>query len=957
MTRSPGAGGTWRAGPLVRGLVSLLLAGAGEWVIRSGNSSGAGLGLYLLAIVLFSLDGLRRPAGEPSDETAPRPLRSGIPALALAVAGAGLNLLALRRYDVEPRDPTVFRFWLASLVAVVGAGIVAGRLGIWSPRWTEAQLPEGRRGRLLFGLSLLALGALATAARFVALGRIPLGINADEGDRAAVALQILRHIGDHPPFDVGWYHISNIYFRLLAGVMSVAGADYVGARALGAAFGVVGVLIVAVLASRHWGWRAGLFAAGLTSVLGAVLQFSRETTEAGPTAVLWALAALFFLEGIRCGRLLAWVLAGLFGGFSIYFYPPGRLWPLMAALVSVYVVIHGLGLPRRRLLPGISAAALAAILTTSPFLRSVWKTPGLFTVRARETSIFVPANRLRLDYYDPKKPLAVFFGNQVQRSVGLFDRFPDQNYFWPCQRPVLPPLLAVLFYLGLGTAVLRIRNPRSAFLAIWFWVGFSGVIVTVETPALQRMAPALFTVGLFPAVVLADLVSRADNLALPGSPARRGAVAAATAVAGAAVVGSMAGEARYYFHDYAKVGAPYSYPTQTGLAVAAEGAGTWVVTLGTQFHMVNSGWVRLLASETPRGGVLSPGLSLPLTLPPNRNLTFLVYPSQDYYLPLLRELYPGGQEERLEKAESGFLFTAYRVARDRWAAGRGAVVRSASGPPTRVRGLGAVPPGASGAARWSAVVRFPAFENWGLRAGPGPARLMLDGLEILTVAQGEGAAETVVSLPRGDHTVVVEGRAPQGVRVDWAVAPPHGVIPPSAWNPIPEALQFATDSPPGGLLGLVEVPGRPPLRWLYRSLASGGLGEDVHSGEEFRVTWSGFLTPPVAGVYTMNLRAQGEATIELDGATALASRGLTEEPASAAVSLAARRYALRISFLKRQAPGIFEWTWKPPGGGEEIVPPTVLSPPADAGPGRPLPPSAFTDPGLLPRDTAVWAVW
>ncbi len=707
------------------------------------------------------------------------------------------------------------------------------------------------------------------ATRFYALDRIPLGINADEGDRAAVSLQILRHIGDHPAFDSGWYHISNIYFRILAGVMALVGTDYVGVRVLGAAAGVLGVLVVALLATRNFGWRAGLFAAGLTSTLGAVLQFSRETTEAGPTAVLWALAALFFLEGIRGGRILAWVLAGFFGGFSIYFYPPARMWPLLAALVSIYLLVHGLGLKRVRLLPGISAAALAALLTMSPFLWGAWRTPGVFTVRARETTIFVPANRLRLGYYDPKKPVSEFFREQVERSVGLFNRYHDGNYFWPCDRPVLPPLLAALFFLGLGTSALRIRDPRFVFLTIWFWVGFSGVIVTVETPALQRMAPAILTVALFPAVVLSDVIRRVRDAAVPGSRFRRRAAAAATVVAGAAVAFSMAGEARYYFVDNARMGTAYSYPTQTGLAVAAEGAGTWVVALGKWWHYVNPGWVRLLAPETPRAGVVSPGISLPLTLPPNRNLTFFVYPAQEFYLPLLRQLYPDGREEPIVRGESGLLFTAYRIPRDRWAAGRGAVARIGSSPPIHVSALGSVPPEANGTIRWSAVVRFPRFANWGLRVGPGPARLRIDGLDVLTSPAGERSAEVVLSIPRGDHAVVVEGHAPEGVKVEWAAEPADGTIPPSAWEAIPESLQFAEESSPGGLLGVVEVPGRPPLRWLDRTLASGGLSNEVHSGEKFEATWTGFLTPPVAGVYRMALRVQGEATIQLDGVDAL----------------------------------------------------------------------------------------
>ena len=76
------------------------------------------------------------------------------------------------------------------------------------------------------------------------------------------------------------------------------------------------------------------------------------------------------------------------------------------------------------------------------------------------------------------------------RSVGVFNQFHDDGGFWPTDRPIMSGLLAVLTLLGLGWVCPRWRDPRYVLLAIWFWVGFSGVIVTVETPNVQRMATA-----------------------------------------------------------------------------------------------------------------------------------------------------------------------------------------------------------------------------------------------------------------------------------------------------------------------------------------------------------------------------------------------------------------------------------------------------------------------------------
>ena len=906
-----------RLRPLGLALLSLLLAGLGERAIRTGNASGLGLALYLAAIVAFFVSAPRFRLEPGAAKPAPR--WAWVGALLPAVLAVLANGAALRLYAKDVLSGPAVTLWLASLALIGLAGLLGWRASSWAPRWNEPALPESRAGRVLFAAALLAIVAGGIAARYAALDRIPPGINADEGDRAATSIQLLRGVGDHHPFGAGWYHISNVYFRLLAVALRISGENYVGARTFGAFFGVLGLLAVIAIGSRHFGWRAGLFAGGLTAVLGAILQFSRQTSESGPTAVLWALAALFFLEGARTGRLLAWILAGLAGGFSIYFYPPGRMWPLVAALFGLHVLVRGLAVPRGRVFASIAAAAVAALLVTSPFLWGAWTTPGSFTVRARETTIFVKANPFRLGYYDPAWSTPRLVAAQVERAFGVFDRFPDANYFWPSGRPVFPPALAVLFFLGLGTATLSVRDPRKFLLAAWFLVGFSGVVVTVETPALQRMAPAILTLGLFPALALSDLVRRAAD-AVPGDRMRERAAVAGLATAAAVVVvlGAMDVERRFYFEAYAKMDGPYSYPTNTGRTVAEQGRDTWVLALGPEFHMTNSGWVRLLAPETPHGGVLAPGSTLPLPLPANRNLAFLVYPRQLYYLPLLREIYPGGVETRIEKPHNGFMYTLYRLEKEAWRKRRGVLAAPLKGAPATVPSFGAVPPGVSGAVVWSAGLRVPRYWNYAFRVGPGPARLLVDGVPVVGVPRGRASGEAVKAVARGDHFVVLEGEAAggRGPSVEWAEADGTAEFKaaPPRWKPFLEAGLTPRSSPPGGLAGTVTVDRRPEMRRLDGTLATGGLAEEIHYGQPFRGEWTGFLSAPVAGTYRMTVVAPGETSISVDGREVLATDGKTEGETSADVPLAAGRHAGRHPLPRPRMPGVLEWRWTPPGG-------------------------------------------
>ncbi len=507
---------------------------------------------------------------------------------------------------------------------------------------------------------------------------------------------------------------------------------------------------------RHFGWRAGLLTGVILSTLGVALQFSRETSEAGPTATLWALSAAFFLEAARNGKAWAWIGAGIAGGASVYFYPTGRLWAVLAVLFCLYLLLRGP--QRRRVAAGIYLAALAALVIASPFLFHVWQVPNELTIRAHETSIFVKENPLRLTYYRPTWSMRELLIAQFDHAMGIFNKYLDGNFFWPTNKPILPPVLAVLTLLGLGAASLRVKDRRLFLLSVWFWTGFVGVIVTVETPNLQRMATAVPLLGLFPALVLDDLARRAESIK---ASQRLGLVTRRAATAAVALLACVLAwrEWRFYFGEYAAMDA-WPYTRVEGATVAEQGKDAWVISLGDQFHMVNSGWVRLLAPFASRAGVLSPGSQLPLPIAADRGLAFLIYQRQAHYLPYLAEILPGGTVTRISHPPGIFMFFVYRVPKEAWARQQGALVSAPGSPAVRVATLGEPPPGWTkfpSPMRWSAALRVNQYWNYGFRIGPGPARLVIDGKEVLKVPAGEAAAVANVCLARGDHAILFEG--------------------------------------------------------------------------------------------------------------------------------------------------------------------------------------------------------
>ncbi len=793
-------------------------------------------------------------------------------------------------------------------------------------------------------LALALLGGLlvvAAALRLPDLGGMPRGINPDEGDRAATAFDVLR--GAAPPswFDSGWFMISMVYFRVLASSMAAFGPDVAGGRTLTALLGIAFVGFVAWLGGRHFGARAGVLAGAFATAIPLSIQYSRLINEAGPTALLWALSIGGFLEGARGGRAWAWVVAGMSGGLSLYFYPSARLWAVGAVLTGLVLLAF---VRDRRLLPGLGLTALASVAAALPFLVHLSQYPDEIAARYLQTAALDPRNQVRLDYLTPPEPFWRLAALQGERALGMFDRYPDGGSFLPTGHPLFGMPLAALALVGVFYVVVRgWRDARMAVLAIWLWVGLLGVAATVETPNYLRAVGMLPSLCCALAVLVLEVIDRLASL-LPRGPRP----VLAGAVAAGIVIGLLVPQVEGYFEAFRTLPDAWASQNHEGEIIDALGANGPVYSIEMNEHLVSSGWVRLLAPTALRGRVPNPGSELPIVQPArpaeagtvapevypraDQGLSVLLSPdpNQMTYVPLLQQMYPraqpgdGGGDGRVSVTLSPSAL----------ALTQGVTLVSATGAYRHVDTFGDIPEDLAAPVdlTWRAGVRLAPGGRYRLSVtAPSRVQLRLDGISVLDTT---GAGEVDVLAADGLHFVelnapVTSVRDRVGLRVDGATLSPRQTYAPmdAAWGLLARVDQPLFNQPSLHLAGMVAMAFFEPE-----------LGP-AHSGPANGVIWSGALLAPYSGTYRMAFAAEDAMHLRVDGqpvdVVTVSPDGWRDVGPGTPVELSAGSHRVEVRLdVTHGARELARWNWVPPradgtpdaNAAWSVVPPWVLRP-------------------------------
>lgn len=659
----------------MRLILFFLAFGAGLYGVLTGSV----LGLGLAALCTLLAVGARLPTRPEDDADRLTRLVTSIWTqpwvwvLALAMVGSGVAGVLAKAYPYGAASGVV---WLASL-GLVGLAAWLHDRGV-PPLST---LPDTAPPWLRMDWALaLALFVVALALRLYRLSDTLPAMHGDEGEMGMLALLALHGPASGvspnrlPFFSTAFLDHPTLFHYFQAGALWLFGENLSGLRTLSALFGALCAPWAYALGRQGWGRAAGVAAGWLIAVSHLHIHYSRIALNNIETAWLAMVMVLFFFcawattpprtgngadaaaETGATAPLWPYVGAGLVMGLSQYFYYGSRLLPFIAAPLLLYLWRAG-----RIRLKHFALFVLATMVAVFPLaLFYTENLPSLIN-RTRGVNVFTPAGLAHVVGPDAVWPrdLPLLVWAQVKANLDFLAGEGDHSSFYLADLPAFDAITLLLFWLGLGLTVARVRRFHESSLLVWLGLGvlLAGV-VTVDPPYGPRllvMIAAVFLIGGVTIQRAYDFVARY----LP-QPYRRRVWFAAIALA----AGTLYLNSRTYFVTYAGQ-MPNLGPITMAHEMAAAGATHRVYLMGAPRMYTSLGVLRFVARDAAPQDLFHVDELAPLRQdnPNGLGLLVVAIPERAAELAVIEQRFPGGLRSERYDPLGRLLYVSYRVGR------------------------------------------------------------------------------------------------------------------------------------------------------------------------------------------------------------------------------------------------------------------------------------------------------
>ncbi|MEX1018011.1 MAG: PA14 domain-containing protein [Litorilinea sp.] len=965
------------------------IAVAAQWQLTAGAIAGAAI-LYIVAGLVYAASGaltqplagacaVPRSPAEFAPSPAPTPGLRRIwfltpDQLYLIVLALALGMAAhsWRLFDFYTGSHAAWRWYGWAVLLLFLAAAVESAVGSFGYlRGTRSGFSRAGWGQ---GAIFVLLLGLAAGLRIFQLDTLPFGTWYDEAANGLEALRVVNEPDFRPVYNAG-VNASGHYLFLIVRFFDYFGVETHSIRLISALMGVGLVGAAFWLGKTLLGLPGGILFALLLAVARWSINFSRVGMYNISTPLLAVLALLFLLWGLRRGRLRDYGLAGLAAGFGLTFYSAYYLFLPVLGLVA------GAGLIRQRaawrsVALGIGVMALAGAVVFAPTAKFALERSETYLGRVQTTSLWArtaPDARMAALAQNAAKHLRMF---HVQGDPNGRHNLPG--------RPMLDPIAGALMLLGLVMCLARPRRLYAWLLPVWLGTALLGGILSLDFESPQSLRsigalPPAYLLATLPLTAILQLARRHASGTESGgwSTGRLPRVVAGLGVA-TLVIGVAWIDIRTYFvvqaRDFSAWNA-FSTPETLAAQMLASTPGIAEGIVHPYIISLYDGHptLRFLAGTDQPYTRLETTDTLPLAVPPDRDILLIVDADRRYFFEEAQALYPNAEFRAQQPPFGGptVLYSAHisvadqaaiQGARATYYAGAtwDAVTKTEADAPigagdthmglSRLGVAGMLDPPAvfrnplapAGGQFWVEWETTLLATSYGAHAfhvrGPGRVELYIG--DELAAYHNPDSQETeaganpqrAIVLAQGAHRLRI--RAESGAWQAGDVTAAHAIQlawrpPDRDWETLPAWLTYHTPLQPQGLLGRYYANGE----WAGLEAFSRIDGRwDMYFHvlplpRPFTVEWTGMLHIPETGEYGLGVHATDAATLWLDGA-AIAQHSGGGTSSSGRRLLQRGAYPIRIRYADRTHHTSFRLLWEPPGsGGLRTIPNGFLSPP------------------------------
>ncbi len=408
--------------------------------------------------------------------------------------------------------------WFISIFLILLSGLYFDQFNLkdFLRKLREINFNENRE-TIIEVIILTIITLVAFYLRVVYLNIVPVAVHGDEGEMGMEALRVLGIGEPLAPFRTGWGPHPNLFYYMQAITIKIFGRNEIGLRMLSPFFGAGCVPLVFYLGKLIWGKLAGYSAAWLLTVSHFHIQYSRLGLNNIESAFLMIGFILLIIIVLKKGNnetllsdeekfsnhnlftnknLFTFILIGLTIGLAQYFYVGSRLIFLIA--VPIFFLLY---YQKRIRIVQLIIMALSIFIIISPLGYFYLKNPDKFITRIDTVSVF------NSEYIKSKFGENITASNgflrivlsQSQKNLAFFLKDGDISDFYYASVPSFDFLTTLLFWLGLGLLIVRLKKIPELVIFIWFSFGIIfGGIVTNNPPygaRLLMMTPTVYIIA------------------------------------------------------------------------------------------------------------------------------------------------------------------------------------------------------------------------------------------------------------------------------------------------------------------------------------------------------------------------------------------------------------------------------------------------------------------------------